>query len=200
MRSKLFLASLAMAAIVYPVVSIHAHSSRAHVHGEATLTVAIDGQTVTLDFDSPLDNLVGFEHAPRTDKQKQAMADMAARLGEAGKLFVLDAAAGCEAAGIKLTPAAMPAVSSGAGSASAPAASAKGEGDKAAHKAAHKDQEAQFTFRCKDAAKLRTIEVKLFEAFPRVKRIKASVAGVTGATAGKQSAMTLTPAKATLRW
>ena len=192
MHSKLFFVSLGLAAAVYPLASVNAHSSRAHVHGEATLTVAIDGQAVTLDFDSPLDNLVGFEHAPRTDKQKQAMADMAARLGEAGKLFVLDAAAGCEAAGVKLTPAATAVASA----ASAPAA-AKGEGDKAAHKATHKDQEAQFTFRCKDAAKLRTIEVKLFEAFPRVKRVKASVAGVTG---GKQSAMTLTPAKATLRW
>lgn len=197
MHNKLFPAGLILAAIVYPLSAAHAHSSRAHVHGEATLTVAIDGPTVTLEFDSPLDNLVGFEHAPRTDKQKQAMADMAARLNEAGKLFVLDAAAGCEAAGVKLTPAA----TATAPAAAAPAASAKGEGGKAAHqaadKAAHKDQEAQFTFRCKDAAKLRSIEVKLFEAFSRLKRVKASVAGVTG---GKQSAMTLTPAKATLRW
>jgi len=197
MHSKVWLASLVLAAVVYPGASIHAHSSRAHVHGEATLTVAIDGQTVTLDFDSPLDNLVGFEHAPRTDKQKQAMADMAARLGEAGKLFVLDAAAGCEATGVKLTPAATTTASTTAASAAAaPAASAKatkGEGEKAAHK----DQEATFTFRCKDAAKLRAIEVKLFEAFPRLKRVKASVAGVA---AGKQSAMTLTPAKAALRW
>lgn len=191
MHSKLFFVCLGLSATVYPLASVHAHSSRAHVHGEATLTVAIDGQTVMLDFDSPLDNLVGFEHAPRTDKQKQAMADMAARLGEAAKLFVLDAAAGCESAGVKLTPAA---------TATAPAASAKGEGEKAAHKATHKDQEATFTFRCKDSAKLRAVEVKLFGAFPRLKRVKASVAGATGATAGKQSAMTLTPVKATLRW
>ena len=194
MRRMLFLASLAMTAIIDPVASVHAHSSRAHVHGEATLTVAIDGQTVTLDFDSPLDNLVGFEHAARTDKQKQAMADMAARLGEAGKLFVFDAAAGCEVARVKLTPAATATTPA----ASAPSA-AKGEGEKASHK----DQEAQFTFRCKDAAKLRTIDVKLFEAFPRVKRVKASVAGATGlngVTGSKQSAMTLTPTKATLRW
>lgn len=194
MRSTLFLAILAMAAIVYPAASVNAHGSRAHVHGEATLTVAIDGQTVTLEVDSPLDNLVGFEHAPRTDKQKQAMAAMFASLGDTGKLFVFDAAAGCEGTSIKLTPAAS------ASTASASSAAAKGEGEKAAHKAAHKDQEAQFTFRCKDAAKLRSIEVKLFEVFPRLKRVKASVAGATGPTAGKQSAMTLTPAKAALRW
>lgn len=173
--------AVALTPILTLSVAFPALGAGAHVHGEATLSVAIDSQMVTLVFDSPLDNLVGFEHAPRTEKQKQAMVAMAARLGEHAKLFVLDAAAGCASVGVKLAPE--------AGTDFVTGTAAKEVG-----KATHKDQEAAFTFRCKDVAKLRAIEVKLFEAFPRVKRIKASVAGP------KQLAMTLTPAKATLRW
>lgn len=160
-----------------------AHGAGGHTHGEAALSVAVDGQTVTLDFDSPLDSLVGFEHAPRTEKQKQALADMAVRLREPARLFALDPAAGCEFVSAKLTP---PATGQ-------PAAS----GAKGARKdhEVHKDHEAQYIFSCSGTNKLRFIDVALFDVFPRVKRIKASVAGTA-----RQSATTLTPAKRRLSW
>ena len=49
-----------------------AHDNKAHVHGSAVLQVVMDGETVELALQSPLDNLVGFEHAPRTESQKKA--------------------------------------------------------------------------------------------------------------------------------
>ena len=52
-----------------PPIAI-AHELGAHVHGVATLQIAVDDKTVTLDFSSPLDNLLGFEHVPRDAKQK----------------------------------------------------------------------------------------------------------------------------------
>src|SRR5437879_845104 len=57
-----------------------AHEQHAHVHGIASLQLAVDGNTLTLDLSSPLDNLLGFEHVPRTDKQKAAVHNMAERL------------------------------------------------------------------------------------------------------------------------
>ena len=172
---------VAAAPVLALILAAPAFGTSAHVHGEATLSVALDGLTVTIVFDSPLDNLVGFEHAPRTEKQRQALTGMTALLVAPAHLFVLDAAAGCEPAGSKFTP---PAPSS------VPTTGAKGASGEA-----HREQEAEYTFRCKDPARLRSIEVKLFGAFPRIKRIRASVAG-----AGKQTAMTLTPARRMLVW
>ena len=42
----------------------------AHNHGYGNLNVAIDGQTVALELDTPAYNIVGFEHSPETDKDK----------------------------------------------------------------------------------------------------------------------------------
>ena len=184
------IATAALGAVLAPLLVLSvaplAHGAGAHTHGEATLLVAVDGPIVTLDFDSPLDNLAGFEHAPRTEKQKQALADMALRLREPARLFAPDPAAGCEFVSVKLTPPA-----TGQPAASGPKGARKDDGE---HQQ-HKDYEAQYIFRCSSANKLRFIDVTLFDAFPRIKRIKASVAGVA-----RQSAMTLTPSKRRLSW
>ena len=48
----------------------------AHVHGEARLQVALEGQTAELMLNSPADNLLGFEHAPRNDAQREALKNV----------------------------------------------------------------------------------------------------------------------------
>ncbi|MEM6626307.1 MAG: DUF2796 domain-containing protein [Pseudomonadota bacterium] len=45
----------------------------AHVHGEAQLAAALDGQTLTVEFKSPLYNLTGFEHAPKTSMERTSI-------------------------------------------------------------------------------------------------------------------------------
>ena len=79
-----------------PFLSAHAQQQHAHVHGQLKLDVAIDGPTVVIDMDSPLDNIVGFERAPRTDAEKKTAEDAIAQLRAADKLFVIDPAANCK--------------------------------------------------------------------------------------------------------
>ncbi|MCG8378278.1 MAG: DUF2796 domain-containing protein [Proteobacteria bacterium] len=45
------------------------HHHTAHVHGEALLNLAIDKNTVLIEFESPAMNIIGFEHEPRTEEQ-----------------------------------------------------------------------------------------------------------------------------------
>ena len=45
----------------------------AHVHGEATGTLAVDGSMINVQLDIPGHNLVGFEHPPRTDEQQRVL-------------------------------------------------------------------------------------------------------------------------------
>jgi len=77
---------LLAAACLLPVPALAGHPG-AHVHGAARLQVAVDGNTLNLQLETPLASLVGFEHAPRTNQQKQALQAMAERLRQAGEIF-----------------------------------------------------------------------------------------------------------------
>lgn len=53
--------------------ALHAFGATAaekHVHGEAELFIAIEGKKVLIEMESPADNFLGFEHAPKTKQQK----------------------------------------------------------------------------------------------------------------------------------
>lgn len=56
------------------------HASDKHVHGEAELFVAIEGEQVLIELETPADNILGFEHKPSTDAQKQLLQDRLALL------------------------------------------------------------------------------------------------------------------------
>ena len=43
-----------------------AAADTAHEHGALKLDVAIDGQLLLISMEAPLDNLLGFERAPRS--------------------------------------------------------------------------------------------------------------------------------------
>lgn len=49
------------------------HHQQAHVHGEATLQVAVEGRTAELILQSPAANLLGFEHKPKNGEQEAAV-------------------------------------------------------------------------------------------------------------------------------
>lgn len=72
------------------------HTHKAHVHGAASLDLAVDGSTVTAIFESPAEAIMGFEHDARTPaevrKRDEALAKLKARFGE---MVALPAAAQC---------------------------------------------------------------------------------------------------------
>jgi hypothetical protein len=88
-------AMLAASMAITFAVPVLAQSSGAHIHGQAVLEIAVDGETVQLNLYSPLDNLLGFEHAPRIEEERRAVRAMAAKLHQAGSLFVFTPSAGC---------------------------------------------------------------------------------------------------------
>lgn len=132
-----------------------AHAHKAHQHGVAQLDVAVEATRVTLELETPLDNLLGFERAPRTDAERAAAEKAVALLREADKLFRIDSAAGCTLDKVTLDA---PVLGLG-GSAAAPA---KGE---------HAELSARFEFACKAGQRASFVEVALFEAFAGMKRL-----------------------------
>ncbi len=68
-----------------------------HVHGEAMLALALDGSTLVIELETPLQNLLGFEHAPKTDAQMARLAVVETALALPSNLFTFNSDAGCEA-------------------------------------------------------------------------------------------------------
>ena len=68
----------------------------AHVHGFATLDLVIDKGEMIIEFAAPADSIVGFEYAPSTAAERQAIDDALAKFRDPEKLFALPRSAGCE--------------------------------------------------------------------------------------------------------
>ena len=58
-----------------------------HMHGSANLNVAVVDSAVYLEFNTPWNNLVGFEHAPNTDEQHALVDDALKLLNTPDELF-----------------------------------------------------------------------------------------------------------------
>ena len=132
-----------------------------HEHGVVRLDVAVDGSLLTLQLEAPLDSLLGFEHRPRTEAQRQAADAVLKRINDAASLFKPSAAALCILSKSSI----------GAGALQPSPAAKPGE---------HADLDASFEFRCAQPDKLLDIDVALFEAFKRIQRINAQVIGPKG--------------------
>ncbi len=70
-------------------------SATQHTHGDAVLAVVLEGNAVTIELDSPLFNLVGFEHQAETDVQRQVVTETEARLVQGESLFEFNSEAKC---------------------------------------------------------------------------------------------------------
>lgn len=141
-----------LAAALMPAALAH----KAHQHGVATLDVSVEARRVSLWLTTPLDNLVGFERAPRTDAERQRVEAALGALRDAAALWRIDPAAGCTPGEVVLTSAVL-----GLG---APAAAEAKDG--------HADLEARWDFDCRDGARTGFVEHGLFGAFARMSRLE----------------------------
>ena len=130
----------------------------------AQLDVAVEATRVTLELDTPLDSLLGFERAPRTDAERALVEKMLARLRAADQIFRIDGAAGCTLAKVSLVSPVLGLAAPGTdAAAAAKAAAATGE---------HADLNGRFEFNCTAGQRASFVEVGLFDAFAPMKRIE----------------------------
>jgi hypothetical protein len=163
----------------------------AHVHGVAHMNVAVEGDTVYIEFSSPAANIVGFEHHPETAEQKKAIETAIETLKAGDKLFKLSP----KAQG-KLTKSV---VDTDIANTSHPESHAehgnehgkhhehdKKHGEKHHHAndhERHSDFKAEYRFVCKRPEKLAHIEVMLFDIFPGIEHIEVQILTETTQTA-----------------
>ena len=145
------------AALALALAAAPALAEKPHSHGTANLSVAIEGRQITIDLETPLDNLVGFERAPRNDAERKRVDAAVQRLRQAAQMFAIDPAAQCTPAKAELTSEVL-----GLGASAGKADAGKGKHDHGEHA----DLDASYVFDCADPGKAAYIDVGLFEFGP----------------------------------
>lgn len=135
----------------------------AHEHGAAELKLVWEKNVVTIDLESPAVNIVGFEHAPRTDTQKKSVLDAVATLRAADKLFGFSPEAGCRGEATEVKSALIDA--------------------KNGQAMEHSEFEAGYRFTCAKPDSLKTVDVHLLKLFPKMHKLRAQTVSVKGQTA-----------------
>ena len=79
-----------IACMAIPAIGI-AGEQAVHVHGTAQMDVVVDGKKVLLRLESPADNFLSFEHAPKSDYEKTKLKDATAQLQFAANMVALNA-------------------------------------------------------------------------------------------------------------
>ena len=130
----------------------------AHEHGVGTLNLAIEGDRVLIELSGPMASFVGFEHAPESATEQQALTEAENALASPDSLLVFNASARCTAADVAVH---------------LPETFESGE-----H---HFEVEAGYEFQCADTERLSHLDVRLFATFPALEEIEAQVITLTGA-------------------
>ncbi|WP_429161110.1 DUF2796 domain-containing protein [Aeromonas media] len=190
--------TLLLAAAAFGAQAHHdEHESHgAHEHGHGHLNLVVDGNQLMIELQAPAADLVGFEHAAKSDEEKAQYAKAVARLQQPDALFRLDPAAGC-----KLTQQELQAAKEDHDHEhdhDHDHDHDKAASDEHEHhhdEAGHADLGAMYTYTCATPAKLTGLEATLFSLYPSLEKL--SVQGIlpTGQTAAE-----LTPSANKLSW
>jgi Protein of unknown function (DUF2796) len=167
--NRLFALVTLCAALLATIGPAHAAEPRqatghAHQHGVAKMELVLEPRQVHLHLEVPLDNLLGFERAPRNAQERQRADAAISILKAADALFVIDPAAGCRLASVELESAALQLGTATAG----------GGGD------GHAELEAAVRFDCQDGSRATAIDVGLFKAFSRMHKLEVVGSGPKG--------------------
>jgi hypothetical protein len=160
----------------------HGHESLdKHQHGLASLNLALEGNQLEIELESPAMNILGFEHLPKTADQQAQVTAARSLLEQPLGLFVLPSAAGCKLHKVEVESPLF----------------GNEEHDEMHSDAAgetHSEIDADYDFTCSDPQALDSVSLApLFKAFPGMQKITVQLVGPNG-----QKGSELTPANASI--
>jgi hypothetical protein len=153
----------------------------AHEHGRGTLNIAVEGNRLSMELEVPGADIVGFEHAPSTPKQKAAVEAAKKRLAAPQTLFKLPASAGCV---LDSSQVAIEAEDHDHDAKEHEPKSADGAPKKADEHEEHEHSQfhVQYAFTCKAPANLTSIEFGYFAAFAGAQKLEVNLISAKGQT------------------
>jgi hypothetical protein len=143
----------------------HAHH-HAHAHGQGELELSIEKGRIQGMLRVPMESLLGFEHAPKTDAQRAQVADLRKRLEDPSNLVAPPTAAGCQLTSVV----------------------AESSMFTGAVKGGHSELAYSFEWRCAKPDQLTSLGLPVFASHKRLKQLEVSLV-----VDGRQSSVRRTP-------
>jgi hypothetical protein len=135
----------------------HRHH-RAHEHGHLELNIVLEKNIMQIMLQSPGISIVGFEHAPENDSEKNTLLAAIETLKQGQNIFQPPAGAKCSLTQAEVDTELLE-------------GDHANESDKDEGKDEHADFLVQYTFNCEQPSALTSITVRLFELFPAIEEI-----------------------------
>jgi hypothetical protein len=161
-----------------------------HLHGSAEMNLALEGDEIHIELDSPAANIVGFEHAPSSMAEYEVLDNAVTLLKDGGKLFQFNKAAGCNLEKAMVESAMLE---------EGHDHEAHDEHEKHDHKEheaeTHSDIKVVYHFECARPGKLSQLTVELFKVFPGMEKFN-----VQYVIENKQGASELTPSSHVIKF
>jgi hypothetical protein len=164
---------IAASSWLQPSSAAEAHRQHgAHVHGEATLNIALDGQLLLISLEAPGMSVLGFEHPPRDDGERTLYRHALEVLGMPERWLTVPAAAACALESSKVEPHGFASPSEG-GQTAEHGGPAAPHAEDAHHE--HADFDVAYRYACHVPLAVRILDVRLFDVFPDLHKINVEL-------------------------
>ena len=161
-------ASLAASLWTLPLFAAEVRHAEGHVHGIAEINIVVEGKRIVVEFNTPTEGIMGFEHEARTDgerkKRDAALKTIESRFNE---MVVLDSRLSC-----KSQPGNVSIARSDEGE-------EKSKASRGEHTGEHREVRATFHYECGRAPDGSRVRFGVSKLFPDVHEIKVQVIGNT---------------------
>jgi hypothetical protein len=152
--AKLILLLAVLSTSIMASAQPHHHENDPHVHGVSEIKLAISDTDIQIQFESPASNIVGFEHAAVTIKEKAQLEYAKATLSDSKYLFIFNGAS-CQPESSVINVLGL-----------------SHSIDESQPSKGHNEISAQYQFTCTSTVDLKNIEIDLFNKFPNISQIK----------------------------
>lgn len=152
-----------------------------HDHGHATLNIAQEGKNIELMLESPAANIVGFEHSPSNEDEKQILSNALETLKKGEQLFSFSPAAECTQTGFEIESELTEQMAHNDEHEDDHEDEHKDAHEESDHEAheddheGHSDFDIHYQFVCNNPESLKAIELQFFKWFPLTKEINAQI-------------------------
>jgi hypothetical protein len=161
---NIFLKIGAVAVVCSIALNLNAESSHhdhdapqqdAHLHGYTELMIAIEGNALAINFESPASSIVGFEHRATSSDQFQLIEEARRILESSTELFSFSGGdCSLSKASADFSALAVP------------------DKERQVHGQSHSEITASYEYDCLQAQSLDAISVNLISRFPRIEKIR----------------------------
>ena len=144
-----------------------------HEHGAANLMMVMEEEKLQIEFEVPSESLIGFEHFPKSQSNREHFNEAIKMLADSSKLFSTPAEAECLLTGLNVSQSLF--------------SSEEEHGQEDSEKAEiHSEFKSNYYWNCLHIDEIDSIGNKLFSFFPRIEEIR-----VTWITSNRQGSLEL---------